>query len=171
MLCAASGIVRSKPGLGCVWVPVSHVEAWSVRGGPGCCCSPSRCSDVESTFLEAAVCSGCSGPRPVRANGGNGSRCRLAQCTGVREADGARGAARLQSRFVSAHFRGFSRTASLRVADGIKRVSPVNERVSRKWGPLTRRARGGRNRPDGQYGVGRNRSRVACNARWSRSAE
>ena len=41
----------------------------------------------------------------------------------------------------------------------------------KKVGPADAPCSGGRDGPDGQYGVGRNRSRVACNARWSRSAE
>ena len=126
---------------------------------------------METTFVEAAGGPGCPGPPAVQANGGNGNRSRLPRCTGAPEGDGARGAARLQSRFVSAIFRGFSRTAGLRVADGIKGVSPVNKRVSRKVGHADAPCSGGRNRSDGHYGVGRNRSRVACNARWSRSAE
>ena len=129
MLCAASGIVRSKPGLDCVWVLVSHLDAGSARGGVQCCRAPSRCSDVVTTFVEAAGGSECSGSPPVRSNGGDGKGCRLTPRAVALEGDGARGAARLGRRSALAIPRGFSRTGSLRGPDGIKRVSPVNKRV------------------------------------------
>ena len=79
--------------------------------------------------MEAAGGSGRPGPPAVRSNGRNGNRSRLPRCAVAPEVDGARGAARPRGCPSFASFRGFSRTAGLRVADGIKEVSPVNGRV------------------------------------------